>query len=60
MADELTRWINRLKEKRRKHEEMKEVLIEYFDTGINRDGEIARALNMEEEEIKKFRKEYEE
>ncbi len=60
MADELTRWINKLKEKRRNHEDMKEVLVEYFESGINRDEEVARALKMEESEIKKLRQEYEE
>jgi len=59
MADELTKWINRLKEKRREHEELKETLVEYFESGINRDDEVARVLNMKEEEIKKYRSDYE-
>ena len=59
MPDELTRYINKMKEKRRKHEEMKEVLIEYFDSNINRDDEVARALEIDESEIKKLRRDFE-
>lgn len=59
MADELTRWINKIKERRRNHEEMKDILEDYFESDINRDEDVARALNMEEEEIKRLRKEYE-
>ncbi len=59
MADELTRWINKIKERRRHHEEMKDILEDYFESDINRDEDVARALNMEEEEIKRLRKEYE-
>jgi len=59
MADELTRWINKIKERRRNHEEMKDILEDYFESAINRDEDVARALNMEEEEIKRLRKEYE-
>ncbi len=60
MPDELTRWINRLKERRRNREEIKDVLSEYFESGINRDEEVAQALNLKEEEIKKYRRDYEE
>jgi hypothetical protein len=59
MADTISRWINKLEASRRTQSEMKDILADYFSSGINEDQELARSMGLDLSEIDKMRREFE-
>lgn len=57
MPEEISRWINKLKEKSIKQDEAPYHLEEYFDSGLNLDDEVARGLNIKLDDLRIMRKE---
>lgn len=59
MNGDISRWINRITERKRRKEEIPYILGEYFESGLNYDEDVAQGLNMKTEEIRMLRNEYE-
>ncbi|MFY9114367.1 MAG: hypothetical protein WAO23_03880 [Dethiobacteria bacterium] len=58
MVEELTRWANKIKERRRRKEEAPYILAEYFNGGFIFDEEVAGGLDITIDELKKLRSDY--
>ncbi len=59
MGDTISRWINKLETSRRTKAEMKDILADYFSSGINEDRELARSMGLDLSEIQQLRREFE-
>lgn len=59
MAEPISRWFNKLEASRRTQSEMKEILADYFSSGINEDRELARGMGLDLSEIDQMRCEFE-
>ena len=59
MVEPISRWINKLEASRRTRSEMKEILADYFSSGINEDRELARSMGLDLGEIDQMRREFE-
>jgi hypothetical protein len=59
MAESLNSWIDQVQVKRRTQEELKDVLIEYFDSGMDEDDELSRVTGLSLEEVRRLREAYE-
>ncbi len=53
-------WFDQAQAKRRTREELKDVLIEYFDSGMDEDVELSRVTGLSLEEVRRLREAYEE
>lgn len=59
MTDTISRWINKLEASRRTKSEMKDILADYFSSGINEDRELAGSMGLDISEIDQMRREFE-